>query len=575
MRAISNLVLLVLAMVAVGLWLGWRQLNPAPPAAQVWLNAEIITADDNKTIANALAIEADKIVAVGDQASVQPWIDSGADIIDLAGQTVLPGFVEAHGHFPGIGLYAIFADLNAPPIGQVKNIPDLLERLRQQLPQRASNAPVVGMGYDDSQMAEHRHPTRDELDSVSRDRPIYIIHISGHMAVLNSAALAAEGIDESTQEPEGGEIKRDSNGRLTGLLTETAFIPLFLKLTHLSSLEQLKVSRSAVNTYAAQGYTTVQNGLANRNHISGLNLAKKIGIVPQRLVLWPNQETAFQALDGELSLPDSNGEDFFIGATKFQADGSIQGYTGHLSQPYHIAGHGHNEGYSGFAAIAAETLTDWVTRAQCAGQQTAIHGNGDATIDNILAAWEQAQQQCPQQDLRHILIHAQTIRSDQLQRMAALNAASSLNISPSFHIVHPYYWGDRHQALFLGPERAQRISPTQETLANGLRFSTHLDAPVVPVTSLLRLWAPVSRQTYAGELLGPEQRITVMQSIRAMTIDAAWQMHLDDKLGSIEVGKYADLVVLDRNPLSTPVTELQSIEITQTVVGGVAIYKQK
>jgi predicted amidohydrolase YtcJ len=572
MKALYNLVLISLAVVAIGLWLAWKNLNPQPPTTQVWINGEFITANEQNATASAIAIEEDTIVAVGDRSDVQQWVEAGATTIDLKGRAVLPGFIEAHGHFPGVGLYAIFADLNAPPIGNITNIPDLLSQLAQQ--RDAGANPIVGMGYDDSQMQEHRHPTRAELDSVSTDTPIYIIHISGHMGVLNSAALAAEGIDESTPEPAGGEIKRDDNAELNGLLTETAFIPLFLKLTQLSSIDQLRVTLDGVKKYAAQGYTTVQNGLANRNHIRGLRLAKKIGVVPQRVVVWPNQETTLKQLDGDIELPASDGKHFFVGARKFQADGSIQGYTGHLSQPYHIAGHGHASGYRGFAAINAATLSQQVSRVHCAGQQTAIHGNGDATIDNILTAWEQAQSQCPQKDLRHILIHAQTIRSDQLLRMAALNSSSGLNVSPSYHIVHPYYWGDRHQRQFLGPDRAQRISPTAETLASGLRFSTHLDAPVVPVDSTLRLWAPVSRNTHGGDTLGPEQTVDVMQSIRAMTIDAAWQMHLDADVGSIEVGKYADLVVLDKNPLTVPSNELRSIQIMQTVVGGVPIYSR-
>lgn len=574
MRAGTNLIIAFILLLGAACWLGWRSWHPAPPALQVWINASVITADADNSKANAIAIKAGEIVGVGDEASMQPWIEQGAEVIDLDGRAVLPGFVEAHGHFPGIGLYAIFADLNAPPIGEIKTLYGLLAELKAYAATTPAGKPIVGLGYDDTLLREKRHPTRQELDSVSVDHPIYIIHVSGHMGVLNSTALNAQKIDKDSPIPEGGEIQRDSDGELNGLLTETAFLPIFKKLTHLGQFDQLKVTRSAVDKYASEGVTTVQNGLAIDQHIKGLKLASKLGLVPQRIVLWPDQLQALELIENEQALASGDGNKVHIGAIKFQADGSIQGYTGHLSQPYHVLGHNHPAGYNGFATVARELLIERVTKAQCAGYQTAIHGNGDATIDNILDAWEHAAAACPQPDIRHILIHAQTIREDQLQRMAKLNASSGANISPSFHIVHPWYWGDRHQAIFLGPERAQRISPTKQTKDLGLRFSTHLDAPVVPVTSMLRMWAPTTRQTHGGKVLGPELRISVMQSIRAMTIDAAWQMHLDDQIGSIEVGKHADLVVLDRDPLTTPLDELRDIQILQTWVGGVRIYQQ-
>lgn len=574
MRAGTNLILAFILLVGCTLWFGWRHLHPAPPTLQVWINGNVITADANNSVATALAIKAGEIVAVGNEADMQAWIDQGAELIDLAGKAVLPGFVEAHGHFPGIGLYAIFADLNAPPIGQIDSLDALLSELKTYVDSTPAGKPIVGLGYDDTLLKEGRHPTRQELDLVSRDHPIYIIHVSGHMGVLNSAAMNAQTITSETPAPKGGEIALDEQGELHGLLTETAFLPIFKKLTHLGQFEQLKVTLTAVKEYAAQGVTTVQNGLAISQHIKGLKLASKIGLVPQRIVLWPDQLLAIDWLRNEQAMPTGDGKKVHVGAIKFQADGSIQGYTGHLSQPYHVLGANHDAGYNGFPAVSREMLIERVAEAQCAGYQTAIHGNGDATIDNILDAWEHALNACPQPDIRHVLIHAQTIRQDQLQRMAELNARSGANLTPSFHIVHPWYWGDRHNAIFLGPERAQRISPTKQTQNNGIRFSTHLDAPVVPVTSMLRMWAPVTRQTHGGQTLGPDLRIDVMQSIRAMTIDAAWQMHLDKQLGSIEVGKQADLVVLDQDPLNTAIDRLKDIQILETWVGGVNIYRQ-
>jgi len=327
------------------------------------------------------------------------------------------------------------------------------------------------------------------------------------------------------------------------------------------------VLRSAVDTYAAQGFTTVENGLSTLQQIRAMSGAAKLGLIPQRLVLWPQDELGLQVVEGTLSLDQHANERVHIGATKFVGDGSIQGYTGFLSEPYHRAGE-HPAYYRGYPNIDADALNAQVKAVHCAGQQVAVHGNGDAAIDQFLDAWEAALAACPAEDARPILVHAQMTRADQLERM------KKLRVTPSFFSAHVYYWGDRHRDIFLGPERAARISPAASALALGIPFTTHLDAPVVPIDSMLQLWAPVARQTSSGQSLGTEERISVEQSLRAMTSDAAWQLRLEKELGSIEPGKQADLVILSENPVDYE-GDLRNIEIERTLVGGVTIYENQ
>jgi hypothetical protein len=269
---------------------------------------------------------------------------------------------------------------------------------------------------------------------------------------------------------------------------------------------------------------------------------------------------------GALDLAPYANERVHIGATKFVGDGSIQGYTGFLTEPYYRTGE-HPADYRGYPNIDADTLNAEVKAVHCAGQQVAVHGNGDAAIDQFLDAWEAALAACPAEDARPILVHAQMARPDQLQRM------KKLGVTPSFFSAHVYYWGDRHRDIFLGPERAARISPAASALALGIPFTTHLDAPVVPIDSMLQLWAPVARLTSSGQPLGPDERISVEQSLRAMTSDAAWQLRLEKQIGSIEPGKRADLVILSENPLDYR-GDLRDIRIERTVVGGVTIAPQ-
>jgi hypothetical protein len=566
-RGIIWALLAFILLLGAGAGVAWWRLHPSPPGVQVWTNGQILTMDAEGRQASALAIEGDRIVAVGSEADVQPWLGKADVVLDLEGRTVVPGFIEAHGHFPGAGLTAVAADLNSPPIGNVRTIDDALAALRKVDAERPGDDWLIGFGYDDTMLEEQRHLTRADLDSVSTTRPILAMHISGHMVVVNSLALQQAGITSETPDPPGGEIRKDpESGEPTGLLLETAGRDLQLQALDMPPLQQIAVVRSAADTYAAQGFTTVQNGLATLEQIKGMSGASKLGLIPQRLVIWPKDEVGLEVVAGALDLSPFVSERVYVGATKFVGDGSIQGYTGFLSEPYYNTGE-HPADYRGYPNIDAATLGAAVKVVHCAGQQVAVHGNGDAAIDQFLDAWTAALRACPAEDARPVLVHAQMARYDQLDRM------KDLGVVPSFFSAHVYYWGDRHRDIFLGPERAARISPAASAADLGIRFTTHLDTPVVPIDSMLQLWAPVARLTSSGQMLGPEERISVEQSLRAMTSDAAWQLHLEDDLGSIEPGKLADLVVLSANPLDAE-ANLRDIEIERTLVGGVTIYER-
>jgi len=557
----------LIILVVVGGGIAWLRLHPSPPGLQVWANGHILTMDAAGRQATAVVIEDDKIAAVGGDEDVERWLPDADVALDLEGRTVVPGFIEAHGHFPGAGLTAVAADLNSPPIGTVIDIPQALDALREADAEQPGDDWLIGFGYDDTMLAEKRHFTRADLDSVSSTRPVMAMHISAHMAVVNTLALERFGITAETPDPAGGEIRKDpATGEPTGLLLETASRPIMLEALNMPPLKQLAVVRSAVDEYARQGFTTVQNGLATLEQLKGMSGASKVGLIPQRLVVWPKDELGLAATKGELTLGEYATDRVHIGAIKFVGDGSIQGYTGFLTEPYQQPGE-HSADYRGYPNIDAETLNDQVKTIHCAGQQVAVHGNGDAAIDQFLDAWEAALEACPAKDARPVLVHAQMARADQLTRM------KTLGVTPSFFNAHVYYWGDRHRDIFLGPERAARISPAASAVALGLRFTTHLDTPIVPINSMLQLWTPVARETSSGQVLGPEERISVEQALRAMTSDAAWQLRLETQIGSIEPGKQADLVILSENPLDYA-GNLRDIRVERTVVGGVTIFEE-
>lgn len=540
--------------------------SPSPPARQVFLNANILTLDANNTVASAVAVEGDRIVAVGDRDDVIQYLD-GAEVHDLQGKTLLPGFIDAHGHFPGMGLSEVWVDLNSPPIGHNHSIAEMLASLKAWGEKKGGNGWLAGFGYDDSLMAEHRHPTRDELDSISTSRPIVVTHVSGHTVVANSKALELAGIDENTPNPEGGVIGKDPvTGRLTGLLEEEARVKLMQLAMDFSLPDVYRMFSAAVRLYAANGITTAQSGGVDLPLLKGLRLASQSNIIPFRLEVWPLwQLMGEDILSGKLDLAPFNTDKMRTKVIKIVADGSIQAFTGYLSRHYYIPFKGRAD-YRGYPAFSRERLTDIITRAHQAGYQLAIHGNGDGAIDDIIYAFDQAQKAHPVADPRLILVHAQMARDDQLDDF------KRLGITPSFFTAHTFYWGDRHKNTFIGPERAAHISPTHSALERNLRFSVHLDSPVVPMDTMQMLWSTVNRISTSGDVIGADQRVSVMQALRAMTIDAAWQIFQEKDRGSIEPGKLADLVVLSGNPLDDP-KGIRNLKVTRTLVGGVPIYK--
>lgn len=522
--------------------------------------------DASNRTAAAILTEGDRIRAVGSEAEVRSALGGrSARIVDLAGRTLMPGFVDAHSHFPGAGLYEVMADLNSPPIGEVRTIDDIVDRMRALAAKTDPGEWVVGMGYDDSLLAERRHPTRADLDRASRQHPVAIYHVSGHLGVLNSAGLARYGIDSATPDPVGGRIVHDDAGRPTGVLEEEAVQRWLAPLLQPDAWQALDIVRAANRLYLAQGVTTAQSGLTNRQVMRGLVLGSRLGLIDMRLVILPDADLASAQLRGEVDAgPESDW--IHVGAVKLVADGSIQGYTGYLSEPYFVPP-GDDPTYRGYPRIPRADLMALVAKFHDAGLQLAIHGNGDAAIDDILDALESAQRKNPRADTRHIIIHAQMAREDQLDRM------QRLGVIPSFFELHTYYWGDRHRDIFMGPERAARMSPTRSALRRGIRFTLHADTPVVPMEPLRMVWAAVNRLSTSGAPIGPEQRIEPIDALRALTIDAARQHFLENDLGSLEAGKLADMIILDRSPLDFP-QSIDTVRVDETVIAGRVVYRR-
>lgn len=524
-------------------------------------NGNVVTVDPQDTSAQGVAVKDGRIVAVGTDAAMAAYIGDGTRVIDLAGRTVVPGLYDAHSHFSFAGSRAFMADLNSPPIGSVQTMDQLVELLKAQKEKMPAGAWITGFGYDDTLIVEQRHPTRADLDRVSATQPVYITHVSGHLSVANSAALALAGITAATPNPAGGVIRKDAGGEPDGVLEETAANLVARVNPPLTPAQVQEGIRLADRMYAAQGVTTANEGAASAAGVTSLEQAATEGRLRIRVVAWPMKETMEAA--GQVALKSGKVK---VAGVKDFADGSIQGYTGYLSEHYHAPFHG-DEDYRGFPRYDREVLAQRIVDIHQTGRQVIVHGNGDAAIDDILYGFAKAQQAHPRADARPVVIHSQMMRDDQLDELRRLGGI------PSFFSLHTYYWGDRHRDIFMGPQRAARMSPAKSALERGIRFTIHADTPVVPMEPMRLIWSAVNRVSTGGSVIGAAQRITPLQALRATTLDAAYQNFEEKERGSIEVGKWADFAILSNDLLSIDPMAIKDVRVLETILEGRTVYR--
>jgi hypothetical protein len=536
----------------------------------IYVNGTIITMDEDGGVAEAVAVKGNQIVAVGSSSDIRRLASAATKVVDLAGKTMTPGFYAAHDHFPGSGMVAVsMVDLNSPPIGKMTTMQEIVAALAARAAETPKGEWVVGRGYDDTLIKEMRHPTRSDLDQASTEHPIWITHISGHLGVANSRALEIAKVTRATPSPEGGLIRKDPRtGEPDGVFEEVGSI-VGRHVPEVSDEKKWEGFAWANKDYLEEGVTTAVITGGSRQSVQDLQAAQSRGIVTFRIVSMTSKSDpgAFSATEAGGIQAGFGTPMLQLGSMKIVHDGSIQGYTGYLSEPYHVPFKG-DTSYRGYPRRSREALTEMVKEAHRAGIQIGIHGNGAAAIDDILHAFREAQREYPRPDARHRIEHCQNVREDQLDQI------KELNITPSFFVGHVYYWGDRHRDIFLGPERGARISPLASAVKRGIRFTVHDDTPVTPVHPLQLVSVAATRLTTSGEVLGPDQRITVEQALRAITIDAAWQNFQEDTTGSIEPGKVADLVILAENPLTVDPVKIRDIQVVETIVGGKSVFRR-
>jgi predicted amidohydrolase YtcJ len=541
-------------------------------ADKIYKGGDIVTVNDAQPFAKAVAIKDGKILAVGTVDEVAKYHGEDTEIVDLAGSALLPGFVDGHGHCFGTGLQAASANLLAPPDHTITDIPGLIAEMKKYAQSETAKkyGIVLGFGYDEAQLKEQRPPTRHELDEVSKDLPVYIIHQSSHLGAGNTKALELGGITAETKNPIGGVIRREADGKTpNGVLEETIHYATLMKIMpKMGQAEFDGLAKAGMKLYAANGYTTAQEGRAIAPvDQCWMRLAENKEMLID-VISYPDisaNEKPFGLDSKWYSKTTING--YRIAGVKISLDGSPQGKTAYLSQPYFVPPHGLPSNFRGYAAMLDEDANRKVALCYEKGWQFIAHCNGDAAGDIMLGAVKDAREKFgPSKDRRDVMIHCQTVREDQLDMMKAYG------IIPSMFGMHCFYWGDWHRDSVLGAARAERISPARSAMRRGMIFSQHHDAPVAMPSAIRILSSVVTRRTRSGDILGADQCIPVDVAIKSLTLWAAYQHYEEANRGSIEVGKLADFVVLDKNPHSVPIETLSDLKVLQTIKAGKAIY---
>ena len=557
------------------------------PADAIYGGGTILTmAGPEPEQVESLAVKDGRIVFVGPAAEAATFAGPNTRRIDLAGKTLLPGFIDTHGHFVYFGKNLVDANL----FGSA-TVAEVLERMRKQVERTPAAGWIVGFGYQARQLAEGRPPTAAELDRVSADRPVLIVDSSGHLGSANAAAFRAAGISAATPDPTGGKFTRGDDGKsLAGPMEETALNAVRAKRPPFSGELADRVITGAAEVWASHGQTTAMEaglGLGNDDVAVVLNaidkrllpidlyVAAKDSAMDETLAAAYGVASAYnpQAAGTLAKLraarPDLDSRyvnRVRLGGIKFWLDGSLD--TAWFTEPYTVNPPGKTGAFAGYRQIPDEVLDAAFDRFWATGLQIHMHMNGDAAADQALAAIAKAVQKHGMHDHRPVFVHASWVRPDQIEKIKACGAI------PSFLPSGIVPGGDAVVRLW-GPVRSAGAMASRSFLRAGLPFTFSHDAPVSPVPSILALVdAGVNRMSGSGQVIGPDERITPYQALRAVTATAAYQLKEEKTKGTLEVGKLADLVILEQNPLTVERTTIKDIAVIETIKEGKTVWRR-
>ena len=545
--------------------------QPVQSADAIYTGGDIVTVNDAQPSVEALAVKDGKILALGTRADIEKSYKGAAtSVIDLGGKTLVPGFVDGHSHFMDALAAGGRANVSAPPVGTASNAGEIVTVLQAfaKLKGVKPGELIVGYGYDENQMPKGQELSRDVLDKAFPENPVAIIHVSSHGAVLNSLAFKNFGYTDGMPTPAGGVIGRKPGTQdLDGLVMETGYLLAYPNLPIPDESNEMEAADAGQQLYAAAGITTAQEGATHLNQIEQLKrIAAKGGFYMDVVsfafmtdlgkILTKYPPASFGTYNNRLKL----------GGCKIVSDGSPQGKTAFFTTPYLTGGPAGQKDWKGEPNAPQAEITALVKTCYENNLPLLFHANGDAAIDSLLTAHEEVAAGSLDKDRRTTVIHAQFVRPDQLTKF------KQYNFIPSFFTDHAFFFGDTH-VLNRGKKQAYFLSPLKSAYAAGLQPANHTDYAVAPLDHMMVMWTAVNRVSRSGEVIGPDERATPMQALKAITINGARIYREEASKGSLEPGKLADIVILDKNPLKVDPMTIKDIKIIETIKEGKTIYK--
>ena len=539
-----------------------------PPTAApqtVFINGRILTMDDRDTVVEALAVQGDSILATGTSLEVSRLAGPDSRIVDLGGRTMTPGLIDVHNHFAWGALgenYGLILDYP-----RVESIADIVAAVESRVAEVEPGDWITGSNWDGGKLSDGRDPTAADLDSVSPDNPVWLLHTSAHYGIANSRALELANITSDTRDPGGGVIGRDEDGQPTGMLADQAMALVTYLTPDVTADDFDAAITQAVGSLNAEGITTIKDPEIGQRQWDAYNRVHERGELSVRVfTLWgrPNSMEEAEELLEHIA-PFTNprqdtGDDHVIsGGVKIYVDGSGTARTAWMHDEWNIDFDDIDEDNFGLTYLDPDVLMAQIRIFHNAGIHLGVHAIGDRAIDFTMDAYETVLRENPIHGLRHSIIHCNLPTEHAMDLMVKLQMefdAAYPEIQPAF-----LWWiGDQYAANF-GPERSLRVLPMRTFLERGIRWAGSSDFDVSPFAPRYALWAAVERES-----------IGVMDALKAYTRGSARQVFLEEKIGSIEVGKYADLVVWDRDPLSIDAPELKDLRVLLTMMDGDIVY---
>ena len=518
---------------------------------KLYYNGDFITLENNNV--EAIIIENGIIVKAGRKEEILNLKDNETELVNLHGCTIMPAFIDTHGHF-----FAVANNMLNVSLNECKSFNDIKGKLyNYKIEENIQDGEwIVANGYDYNNLKEGRNITKEILDSVSPNNPVIIQNTSGHSGIFNSMALEKFNITLNTKSPEGGKIEKINN-RLTGHLEENAFLEYQKKVPMPSKDKILECLIRAQKKYSSYGITTIQEGYMIDELIS---IYKEL--VYKRILFLDVVAYIDEKLDNKIKDDFPNNikkyyNNFKVGGFKFFLDGSPQSRTAWMRTPYI-----NDENYYGYGTVEDSEVEFAIRKALEKEMQILVHCNGDKAAEQYINSIKNINQNVSK--IRPVLIHGQLLGVDQLKEI------KELGIIPSYFIAHTYYWGDVHIKNF-GFDRASKICPLKSSLDKHIIFTLHQDTPVIEPNMFETIWCAVNRITKEEMILGKDEKINVLDAIKAVTINAAYQYFEEDKKGSIKEGKKADLIIIDKNPLKIDKSELNKIKILETIKNGIKL----